>query len=290
MEENNTENKSTTINITSTAVEKGLDLATNFLDKLIVPAIEETGLLLKDKVTFWRLKNQIKTLNKTQEYCEKHNISLKSISLKLLCPLMENASLEEDEFLQDKWSILLGNMVDSEQNIENHVFPFLLGQISKPEFINLEKTIFLKKERIDKFTTELEEFKVFKVLDIERIKLVIVNLGDLKGNHELLRKKWSLEKELRRLDEKESELLNQIRKDEYLDDTEMAEFELSNLIRLGLIKTIPQHYAYAKGKQFQTESDYVTVEDLEILIDHDEDLYVMTELGEIFIKACQEKQ
>jgi hypothetical protein len=40
--------------ITSTAVEKGINLAKNFLDKLIIPAVEETGLLIKDKVTFWK--------------------------------------------------------------------------------------------------------------------------------------------------------------------------------------------------------------------------------------------
>jgi hypothetical protein len=33
------------IDITSTAIEKGLDIAKDFLDKLIIPTVEETGLL-----------------------------------------------------------------------------------------------------------------------------------------------------------------------------------------------------------------------------------------------------
>src|SRR5687768_8495062 len=106
------------INITSSAVEKALDGAKNFLGRLIVPAVEEAGLLLKVQVTLWRFKRQVGMLNKASTICEKNNISPKQISLKLLCPLLEYSGLEEDETLHDKWAILLSNMVDSEQNIE----------------------------------------------------------------------------------------------------------------------------------------------------------------------------
>src|SRR5690554_4542011 len=114
------------IDITSTALEKGIDLAKDFLDKLVMPAVEETGLLLKDKVTLWKFKNQVQMLNKAKAYCEKNNISPKQVSLKLLCPLLDYSGIEEDEILQNKWAILLSNMVDSDQNIENHVFPYIL--------------------------------------------------------------------------------------------------------------------------------------------------------------------
>lgn len=40
------------LNIKSSTIEKGLELAKDFLDKLIMPAVEETGLLIKEKVTF----------------------------------------------------------------------------------------------------------------------------------------------------------------------------------------------------------------------------------------------
>jgi len=67
--------------------------------------------------------------------CKGHNISPKQISLKLLSPLLEYSSLEEDDELLAKWSFLLGNLVDSDQkNTDNHVFPYILSQISKDEF------------------------------------------------------------------------------------------------------------------------------------------------------------
>lgn len=68
------------INITSGIVERGIDMARSFVDKLITPALEETGLLVKDKVTQWRFNNQIRMLNKAKTYCEKNSIPLKTVS------------------------------------------------------------------------------------------------------------------------------------------------------------------------------------------------------------------
>src|ERR1700749_5066937 len=146
------------IEISSKALEKGIDLAKSFLDKLIAPAIEETGLFLKDQVTLWRFKNQVKILNKAKEYCENKHIDSKTIPLKLLCPLLDYAGLEEEELFQDRWAYLLGNMVDSEQNIDNHVFPYILSQLSLDEFLFLENVYNEKVLRGQKWTKELDKF------------------------------------------------------------------------------------------------------------------------------------
>lgn len=98
------------IDITSTAIEKALDLAKEFLQKLIGPTVEEFGLLMSDNVKFLRFKNQIKILNRAQKYVEQKNLETKILPLKVLVPLLENASLEEDEILQDKWAHLLASL------------------------------------------------------------------------------------------------------------------------------------------------------------------------------------
>ena len=139
------------IDISSTALEKSIDTAKEFLGKLMSPAVEEVGLLLRDSVALWRFKNQVRILNKAKACCERNNISPKAISLKLLCPLLEGAALEEDETLQDKWAILLSNMVDSEQNIQNHVFPYILSQMSSNEFLFVER-VFRDKKGKSTFT------------------------------------------------------------------------------------------------------------------------------------------
>ena len=39
------------LDITSSAIEKGIDIAKSFLEKLIGPTVEETGLLIKDQIS-----------------------------------------------------------------------------------------------------------------------------------------------------------------------------------------------------------------------------------------------
>jgi len=149
-----------TVNLKSKAIEKAVDGAKDFLSKLVTPAIEEVGFLAKDKITAWRFKNQVKVLNDTKDYCRRHGISPKAIPLKTLTPLLEAVGLEDDEFLQEKWAILLGNMIDSEQNIKSNIFPFILGQISKQEFKGFESAYDDVSNRSNKVRTEVEEIKV----------------------------------------------------------------------------------------------------------------------------------
>lgn len=280
------------LDITSTVLEKGIDLAKDFLGKLITPTVEETGLLLKENVTFWKFKHQIAMLNKAREHCIKHNISPKAISLKLLCPLLDSAALEEDDYLQDKWAILLSNMVDSTQNIENHVFPFLLSQISKTEFQVIEKIFQLRQQRTKKLT---EELNIYKKENSEKEEFLITKIkafGDTKNNWELTSKKWDLEKELRDVQKPKFKILNELKEPEYIPNTALQDFELSNLIRLGIAKTIQQNYAYSNSHKIQNDphAENLYLEDLEIEIIPDGELYAMSELGELFLQACSEKQ
>ncbi|MFN7327012.1 MAG: hypothetical protein ACK5SQ_10550, partial [Chitinophagales bacterium] len=199
------------INITSTAIEKGIDIAKEFLEKLIMPTVEETGLLVRDKVTMWRFSNQIKMLNKAKLKCEKNGISLKTISLKILCPLLEYAGLEEDEILQDKWANLLTNMVDSSQNLENHVFPYLLSQVSVDEFLMVEAVYKKRVEWIIKRESELQDFLNFKMTTEKELKEQIKKLENEMNcenkerfsRFETQKTKRDREMELRKLETKE---------------------------------------------------------------------------------------
>lgn len=292
--------------ITSSALEKGIDIAKNFLDKLIMPSIEEAGLLLKEEVTFWKFKNQVRVLNKAKAYCEKHNISPKTISMKLLCPLLDYSALEEDDDLQDKWAILLANMVDSEQNIQNHVFPYILSQISSNEFRLINNEYQEKLKRQTKLREELKSFKENNHEKIRQLELKIAELtGQIKEKREsntgkldnslfqLLSEKASLEKELNPYISKESTLKYQLDKPENVSPLNFKEFELSNVIRLGLVKFIQLPYANSQTLEIpynttEISSGYLKV-DLDVEVEADEE-YILTELGELFIEACSEKK
>ena len=62
------------IDISSTTIEKGLDVAKEFLQKLVGPTLEEAGLLLKESIALWRFRNQVSILEKANEICQRKGI------------------------------------------------------------------------------------------------------------------------------------------------------------------------------------------------------------------------
>lgn len=78
-------------------------------------------------------------LSQAQQIAKDNNINLKQISLKILVPLLEFSSLEDDETLQDKWTNLFVNYIDSNEKYESTIFPFILNQLSSKEVIEIDR-------------------------------------------------------------------------------------------------------------------------------------------------------
>lgn len=291
------------IDITSTAVEKGIDVAKDFIDKLVLPPAEELGLLIKDQISLWRFNNQVRILNKAKVVCEKNNISIKAIPPKLLCPYLEHASLEDDDELQDKWAILLVNMVDSQQNIQNHVFPYILSQLSRDEFKLLESVHIEKMRRVTELESDLSVFLSNRSDTELRLKSEISELNQKlqslfpEGKQvystqamELRSSVRAKERELRSIGYKELMLRRQISAPEHIPEQNIKEFEIANIIRLGLAKVIYEASAGPHSIEIPTgdrDSSYTSV-DFDIEIDTDTST-ILTELGELFVDACQDK-
>ena len=291
--------------ISTIVVEKSLDIAKSFLDKLMLPAVEEVGLLLKDQISFWKFKNQVRILNRAKLICEKNDISPKPISIKLLDPFLQNAALEENEELQDKWAILLSNLVDSEQNIENHVFPFLLGQLSINEFKFIEdekkshenylKSLKIKRKELEDEIDKLKEEQISleASIKIEENKL---KLNEGLSEHDRRLKEWNLsgplrnlKKEIQKLQYEKSKIFNKQNEPFFINQS-LEEFELSNLVRLGLVKstTIPE-ISLSNSPIYIEDSQFLPNEiDIEVEMDYHE--YEITELGDLFLSACSEKK
>jgi|ERR1700723_787754 len=104
----------------------------DLVQKVAGPAAEEIGLTLRDHVRQFRFKGEIHLWTRTKEMLEEAGISPKHVPLKLLFPLIQNATLEEDESLQDKWAALLANSC-KEGNEILPSFPETLKQITPTE-------------------------------------------------------------------------------------------------------------------------------------------------------------
>lgn len=130
------ENKSEIANGIGIASEKALD----FIEKLVVgPIMEGTG-IFTDKVNYWRFKNRIDIILKAKIFLKSKGIHVpKKIPIKDLTTLLEYASFEEDEIMQDSWAKLLANTLDPKNQFNAcHIFSQLLNQLSVNEFYVLQ--------------------------------------------------------------------------------------------------------------------------------------------------------
>lgn len=287
------------INLKSSTIEKGIETAKEFLEKLVVPPIEETGLLLKDAVTYFRFKNQINMINKAKKYCIKNNITPKRISFKVLTPILDFSGLEDDDILFDKWAILLSNMVDSEKNIENNVFPHILSQISRREFEEIENAVnktlsnrkFLKLAIIENENIIRSE-KDGMLKKIEKLDFNIKNENTTKTDKIKFKlEKNKLLKQIKDVNRKLDYLNSEINEPPYILQTSLEDFEISNLVRLGVVRSISKHMAYVGNSYltYNSISESVDLDEIDIEIENDYDDFIITKLGELFIDVCTEK-
>jgi len=102
------------------AIEKSIDIVHDFLNKIAGPAAEEFGLAFQDKARLYRYKNLIKILEKAKKFAEKSESEIKEIPLRTLMPIIEGASLEDDENLSEKWAALIANAATGNLTRGNH--------------------------------------------------------------------------------------------------------------------------------------------------------------------------
>lgn len=93
-----------------------LDKSEKLLSTLFGEGFKELGGIFGDKMRIKRLKNQIVILNEANKIMEKSGLQAHQLNLKILVPLIEKSSLEEDEKLQKKWANLIANIASSPEN------------------------------------------------------------------------------------------------------------------------------------------------------------------------------
>lgn len=129
------------VNVTTIAVQNNFnisDKALKFVSSIVPEFIKDGVGIIADNVKSWRFQNQVKILSKTKKICEDNKIPLQAVNVKFITQLLENASLEEEENMQDRWSALLANAVKNPNEI-NPSFIDILRQLTSNEAIILNK-------------------------------------------------------------------------------------------------------------------------------------------------------
>lgn len=107
-----------------------------FLRVLTEEPLKELSGILTDKLKFYRWTNQQKMLTKAAIILHSKNLNrpTRIIPIKELIPLLEYASLENDEDLQTLWAALLANSADAASSSNNNlIFIETLKNLSKLE-------------------------------------------------------------------------------------------------------------------------------------------------------------
>ncbi len=90
-----------------------------FLSNVFGPSIDNVIGLIGDKLEYMRWERQVRLVDKVNELSEKRGLkTFRPIPPKFAIPMIENASLEEDDDLQDIWCNLITNSLDSNFALE----------------------------------------------------------------------------------------------------------------------------------------------------------------------------
>jgi hypothetical protein len=82
---------------------------TAIVKRMLGPAADEISERIRDEVRVYRYARQLKLLEKAERMANEAGFTPKAVPIKLLFPLLEGASLEEDDGLHDLWAGLLAN-------------------------------------------------------------------------------------------------------------------------------------------------------------------------------------
>ncbi len=125
------EKELTKIDITSTTAEKALD----FLKEILLDPLKDGVGVLKDRIESFRIQNRVDIVLKAKKAFENKGLKFpKKIPIKDITTLLEYASFEDNDEMQNKWASLLVNTIDPNNKFNsNHVFSQLLNQLSVNE-------------------------------------------------------------------------------------------------------------------------------------------------------------
>ena len=112
--------------------------AGSFLKAICLPAAEEFGLLIRDRISFWRTINAVKITQKAQKMLCNLDLTNRSAPPRIIIETIEKGSWASEDYIQNYWAGLLASSVtingDDDSNL---LFIDLLGRMTKVQIIIL---------------------------------------------------------------------------------------------------------------------------------------------------------
>jgi hypothetical protein len=122
---------------------------TAIVKRMLGPAADELAEMWRDQVRLYRYERQLKCVEKAEKMAKDAGFKPKAVPPKILFPLLEGASFEEDEDLHTMWAALLANAASPDN-----------GKKVRPGFIAILKQLSSDEAALLKWTYEYREFSV----------------------------------------------------------------------------------------------------------------------------------
>ena len=117
--------------------ESAIGGAEAFLGRICLPAAEEFGLLVRDRVSHWRACNAAAIAEKAQAKLEGRDTPGLHAHPRLVSEVIGKGSWTDDDALQDMWAGLLASSCTENADDSNLIFTGLLGQLTSLQVIVL---------------------------------------------------------------------------------------------------------------------------------------------------------
>ena len=117
------------------------------LGRVCLPAAEEFGLLLRDKVSAWRQRNAVVTVEKAKPLLNAAASESRHAPPRVIMESLNHASWADDEEVQQMWAgLLASSCTTSGKDDSNWIFINLLGQLTAMQALILKAACELAKK------------------------------------------------------------------------------------------------------------------------------------------------
>lgn len=134
---------------------KAIDAAREFggfIAKFMSGPLEQAVGMVEDKLKYHRWERQLRLMQRSEEFLQASGRSCptRTVPLSFLVPLVQAASLEEDDQLQDRWAALLVNAANASHPVEvRRSYVALLEQLTSLDVQILEAIYSIPIDNID---------------------------------------------------------------------------------------------------------------------------------------------
>jgi hypothetical protein len=124
--------------VIKTGIEQLFAPVQDLLGRLIGPAADEVGKGLADSAKVWRLKRQLRLLQEVKRMIDQSGRDIKPIATRLFFPILQAASVEDDDDMQSRWAALLANEATNARSVHPS-FIEILWQLAPDDARLLDK-------------------------------------------------------------------------------------------------------------------------------------------------------